>query len=365
MAKHLFALFFLVALAGWATFAPPLAAAEREKEPLEIIGTCPMGRKYFLYLPKNLHPLRTYWLVVGVHGRHGDGAGASMVAAMVANNRCIVVGPSFPPGHKVLAQDSDQQLIGLFAELAKQYRLHPRMFVTGFSAGAQFTQRFTFRHPDLVIGCAPQSAGTWLTGDDNGGVAFDPALAERIPIGISCGLNDTGTAHRDEHAPPVLKPRIAWAKEFAALLAQHRFCYKAVFIPDVGHANGKHGGVPGECFDLSTTGMMPAERRAVDTLLAPLEQAFAAGQLDAARQAWTAIRPQLAELRQGWPEDPMAGEPSDGWHGNPQLTRELRRRTDAYFQELITEWDQSLQPGQQPNQAPEHAKPQDGSGTLR
>jgi hypothetical protein len=288
-----------------------LLAAQDNKPFQEIRSTCPMGREYYLYLPKEINQLRTYWLVVGVHGRQGDGKGASLASAMIANGRCIVVGPSFPEGHKVLANDSD-------------------------------TQRFCFRYPDLVIGCAPQSAGTWLTGDDGGGVAFDPELANRLVIGISCGMNDTGTAHRDEYTSAVLKPRIEWAREFSAKLAAHGFCYKASFIPGAGHDKGQNGGVPSECFDLSTIGLMPLERRALDRLLSPMIKAFAAGRLDEASKSWHALKPQVLELRRSWPENPVEGEGEDGWHSNPTMSRELRLRTDAYILELTDEWDRQF-----------------------
>jgi pimeloyl-ACP methyl ester carboxylesterase len=322
-----------------------LHAAEPEAQYRVVKGTCPMGREYYLYLPPVIDPVRTYWLVAGIHGRGGNGKDTGGALGMVANGNCIVVGPSFPAGHKVLAKESDQQLIGLFKLLSQQYRLHDRLFVTGFSAGGQFTQRFAFRHPDLIIGCAPNSAGTWMTGDDNGGVAFDPAMAQRFPLVMSCGMKDTGTTTPDEFTPPHLKPRIEWAHEFDALLAKNGFFYRSDYFPGVAHSvvNDTKALIE-DCFHLSTTGLLASQRPKVEELLAPVANAFKAGAFDQAKQAWPAVRASLLAARWPWPGDPA--NPTalvEGWHTNPVIKQELERRREAFIKELLDEWTKRLE----------------------
>ena len=317
----------------------PAARAE------EIKGTCPLGREYYLYLPEKIDPDRTYWLVAGIHGRNGNGKNAGDLSELSKNGRCIVVGPSFPKAHKVLENQSDTQLIGLFKALAEKYKLHPKMFVTGFSAGGQFSQRFVFKYPDLVIGCAPHSSGTWMTGDDGGGVKFDDAIAGRIPFAISCGESDTGTATRDEFTPEILKRRIDWAREFEALLKAKRFYFKAEYYPGVAHKISPGAkALTQECFDLSVTGLHAQELKDVNALFAPVEDLIAAAKFTDAKARIEKLPAAYAELQAK--QDAAKTQPASeiaGWHGNDSMRAELRGRTEAYVKEKTAELNAKLQ----------------------
>ncbi len=205
-----------------------------------------LGRDYYLYTPAKLDPKKTYWLVVGVHGYGGNGKGAAGLAEWVKNGDCIVVGPSFPnDGYQLLEKQADEQLVRLFDLLKKQYTLHPKLFLYGFSGGAQFSHRFMMKHPTMVAGCAAHSGGSWATGEPWHAVNPDAA---GIPLVISCGEADTAKMH-----PSAPFGRLEWARAFEKQLAEGGFCYDAKYWPKVGHAHSAGAAkMTEECYRLAT-----------------------------------------------------------------------------------------------------------------
>lgn len=224
-------------------WAAPAATAKAEEL------TCRMGRQCFLYLPDEIDPEKTYWLVVGVHVYRGNGKGAGGLAGWVKKGNCIVVGPSFPQGYQLLGKDSDKQLIGIFKALLKKYNLHRRMFIHGFSGGSQFAHRFAMKYPELVIGCSSHSGGTWAG-------SVNPK-AKHIPFAVSCGEAD--------------KSRIDGAKRYFAMLRKGGFHFKARTWPGVGHGLSRGARqMLDDCFNLATTGMYPGQRDALEKGLAEI-----------------------------------------------------------------------------------------------
>jgi len=211
----------------------------------EVKRTCLMGREYYLYLPDNVNTADRYWLVVGVHGQGGNGQGAAGIADWINKGNVIVVGPSFPnPDYEWLGKQSDEQLVRLFQSLQKEYRLYPKMFLFGFSGGGSFVHRFAMKYPDLVIGCAAHSSGSWSG-------MINPKSAA-IPFAVSCGELDT------------TKGRYENAKKFAKKLQDANFFFKARFWPGVGHTVSPGASyITEECFYLSTMGMFLNESQAV------------------------------------------------------------------------------------------------------
>ena len=228
----------------------PLAAAKGGNEQAKKDD---MGRDYFLYLPK-IDPQKTYWLVVGAHGNNGNGQGAAGMAKWSERGDCIVVGPSFPQGFQGLAEQSDEQLLKLKAKLDKEFHLYPKMFVTGFSAGAQFSHRFALKHPDAVCGVCANSAGSWSTGGQFGSI--NPA-ASGIPYSISCGEADTGLS-----VPNYPMGRYDWYKAYRDQLIEAKFFTKAVTVPKTGHSPSKLSqDLIAETFQIATTGLTAAEMK--------------------------------------------------------------------------------------------------------
>lgn len=204
------------------------------------------GLTNYLYTPTDQPDAgKTYRLVVGVHGAGGDGKGAGGVAGWATEfDDVLVLGPSFAqpkrdpntPRPTTMPRDVFQmsgltheaKLDALIAEIGKTWKLHPKLFLHGFSAGAQFAHRYAFRHPERVAGVSAHSAGSWAKLD--GGDIINPA-AKGIPFVVSCGEDDHGTG-----GPPGTPTRIEGAKRFAADLQSLGFAVELKTWPGVGHA---------------------------------------------------------------------------------------------------------------------------------
>lgn len=213
-----------------------------------------LGRDYYLYAPARIDRNKSYWLVVGVHGYGGDGQGAAGLADWAQRGDCIVVGPSFPnEGYQLLQQRADEQLEKLFADLKAKYPLQPRLFLYGFSGGAQFAHRFMLKYPELVAGCAAHSGGSWATGQQWGEI--NPKAAD-VPLVISCGRTDTAKMH-----PEAPYGRLEWCQKFESMLAEKDFLFAAGYWQGAGHQY-----TPGaramtlECYGLATQQMPEAAR---------------------------------------------------------------------------------------------------------
>lgn len=230
-----------------------------------------MGRDYWLYAPSRVATTKDYWLVVGVHGYGGTGSGAAGLAGWAAQRDCYVLGPSFPNnGYQLLQQEADTQLVRLIGDLRKTARLKPRVFLFGFSGGAQFAHRFTQKYPDLVAGCAAHSAGTWSTGGEWG--ELNPA-ARAIPLVISCGQRDTSKS-----VPQAPYGRLEWAHHFELQLRSGGFAFAATYPKDAAHAYTPEAGALTEvCFKAATgkAETLAAQRAEVASLLAKGETAAA------------------------------------------------------------------------------------------
>lgn len=224
-----------------------------------------MGRDYYLYTPDKIDKQKTYWLVVGVHVYGGNGKGAAGIAPWAKRGDCIVVGPSFPNnGYQGLAEHAGEQLDQLFKDLSKEYKLHPKLFLYGFSGGAQFAHRFMMAYPDLVAGCSAHSAGSWATGERWGDI--NPKAAD-IPLVISCGLSDTAKS-----TPDAPYTRLEWAKLFEKKATEAGLLFQASYWP-----NTAHGASPGvakmttDCYDLATK-IQPPREAAIEAIQKSIEE---------------------------------------------------------------------------------------------
>jgi predicted esterase len=238
---------------------------------------------------------KTYWLVVGVHGAGGNGKGAAGAAAWAGEfDNVIVLGPTFSqpkrdpnvPRPATMPRDifqmsgpaHEEKLDGLIAEIGRTWKLHPKIIVHGFSAGAQFAHRHAFRHPERVAAVSAHSGGSWaqIEGDDR----INPA-AKGIPFVVSCGEDDKGTG-----GPLGTLPRIEGARRFAENLRSLGFSVDFKTWPGVGHA--------------VAPGVMPMDRALLEKVRAPGFGADAWEKLpvhprlfaDAGR--WAALKEQIA-----------------------------------------------------------------------
>jgi predicted esterase len=255
------------------------------------------GLTNWLYTPTaQPDAAKTYWLVLGVHGAGGNGKGAAGASGWAKEfDDVVVLGPSFaqpklPPNaprpsgmprdiFQMSGPAHEEKLHGLIAEIGKTWKLHPKIILHGFSAGAQFAHRYAFRHPELVAAVSAHSGGSWaqIEGEDR----INPA-AKHIPFVVSCGEDDKGTG-----GPPGTPPRIDGAHRFAENLRSLGFSVEFKTWPGVGHA--------------VSPGVMPMARALLEQVRSPVLPAAAWAKLpahprlfaDAAR--WAVLKEQIAK----------------------------------------------------------------------
>jgi poly(3-hydroxybutyrate) depolymerase len=222
-----------------------LAIALTSANGVESILTDSEDQKAYLYTPTE-KPIegKTYWLSIGVHGAGGEGNGANGIASW-AKDDVIVLGPTFlqpkrdekapktdgppPESYQMCGPTHEAKLEALIAEVGKTWKLHPKVFLHGFSAGAQFVHRFAMKHPELVAGvsaASAASAGSWST---RGFGEINPA-ASGIPFAISCGQYD-----HEKSGPSSPLNRLEWMQEFAKALKDAHFDVESRVIPNTGH----------------------------------------------------------------------------------------------------------------------------------
>lgn len=235
----------------------PALAKEQQRK-------CSMGRDYLLYTPDEIDPNQTYWLVVGVHGASGRTQGACGLADWVKQmNNVIVIAPTFPrkgPWYQVLGGNSDLQLLNLFKELHKEFKLHDKMFIHGFSGGSQYAHRFASKHYKYVIGVSAHSGGTWDESPSAGAASF--------PWTLSCGLKDTA------HSAGAQLTRIEYFRRFYAAMHKGPFTAKP-FVTDAAHRPTRQvTDNAQECFRVATTGMFDYQRKATADMTPPQRETW-------------------------------------------------------------------------------------------
>jgi poly(3-hydroxybutyrate) depolymerase len=179
------------------------------------------GKTAWLYVPRRVDPKKTYWLVVGVHGLGGDGRGAAGLAAWADQKDVLVLGPTFVDGYQGGNDVHEAKLLDLVKQVGERHRLHDRIFLHGFSAGAQFAHRFSLRNPTRVAGVSAHSGGSWDKPN---------AAAASVVWAVSCGAADT-----EKSAPQLPLNRIDGFRAFAAALKELKCDVEARELPGIDH----------------------------------------------------------------------------------------------------------------------------------
>lgn len=171
-------------------------------------------RTYYLSLPPNFDATKTYALIVTIHGGGGNGrthflAEGVRRAVHESDFDAIVVSPNFgnddPNATRFPSLGDDAFLLHIISQLEGAYLLHPKVFITGYSRGAQFCHRFAYAYPERVAAAAPCSSGTWTTPDgrlliEGYGEATDPQ---------SFLANPTNASHAPERLSGLFSERVA------------------------------------------------------------------------------------------------------------------------------------------------------------
>ncbi|MGC8873898.1 MAG: hypothetical protein ACP5SI_05555 [Chloroflexia bacterium] len=172
---------------------------------------------YYLYLPEGFSPTRRWPVWVSVHPSDGDGRSMLLTWLRYADAEgFVLISPTFGPGYNRLEGKEDERLLAILDEVRAEIPVEERVFLVGFSGGAQFVHRFAFRHPDRVLGVSAMSAGQYDP---------PPTGGQPVPFLVTVGSEDC-----------VDPDRVAIAQEFVRRLQEAGYPVKFEIIPDVAHA---------------------------------------------------------------------------------------------------------------------------------
>ena len=177
--------------------------------------------EYYLYVPKAYAADKEWPLFIGIHGAGGNGLHCwHLWQAYADKEGFILLCPSIPGEPFGFRLDVGENTVwSAIGEVQRQYRTKPRMFFTGFSAGAYFIQAFTCDYPRAVSGLSILSSGNYV----------DPrAFPEVIPMLVMIGDRDNVIA-------------VQGSRQFVDSLNGYGFNVQYEVMPRVGHAITKEG----------------------------------------------------------------------------------------------------------------------------
>lgn len=249
--------------------AKPLALAALPSTPNPAPGPV-AAPSYFLYVPPGLPADQPVRLIIALHGMGGSGQdfGQAFVPSARAHG-WILAAPTFQYGDwqnptNVRVEDIalGRQLMAMLADVPWRsgHVLRSRVFLVGFSRGAQLADRFALFHPSHVAAVASLSAGTYtlpqaerdLNGDGEAdalplpygtadmsqwvGYPLDTDTLRRVSFLVSVGSEDTNAGDLPREWDPVLgRTRVARAQTFERVLEQLRVPARLSVIAGAKH----------------------------------------------------------------------------------------------------------------------------------
>lgn len=113
------------------------------------------SQKYYLQLPSRYDGLKKYPLFIAIHWL--DGTAMQQINEwkfLAQKNGYILLCPQFNAGYQRLAGGQGKKLLRIIAEVEKDYSVDKeRIFLIGFSGGAQFALRFAYKNHFLKAVC--------------------------------------------------------------------------------------------------------------------------------------------------------------------------------------------------------------------
>jgi len=169
--------------------------------------------EYYLYVPKNYSNDQPWPLFVGLHGSGGSGVDCwNMWQSYAEKEGFILLCPSIPAqGGGYDAVVGENVVWSAVKDVQKNYRIKPRMFLAGFSAGAYFVQIFAYHYPDSISGLAILSTGYYVKG-----------IQARVPMLAVIGDADNPDSIRAN-------------EEFVSYMDQNGFDIRYFVLPGVDH----------------------------------------------------------------------------------------------------------------------------------
>ena len=258
---------FALLLAGCAPRIEPLSPPPSAPNP----APGPVGPpRYFLYVPPGLSSTAPARVLLTLHGMGGSGADfARSFMPLAQEHGWILASPTFAYGDwmnpsAVRAEDVrlDRQLEALLDDLQWQsgHRLRTRVFLAGFSRGAQLADRFALFHPERVAAVASLTAGTYTLPEDSADVngdgspddlplpfgtsdmprwvghPLDSAGLRHVAFLVCVGADDTNPGDLPRQWDPLLgRNRVARAQTFARTLEGLKVPAQLTVFPGARH----------------------------------------------------------------------------------------------------------------------------------
>lgn len=171
--------------------------------------------EYYLYLPQDYTPERQWPIFVGIHGSGGSGRDCwSLWQSYADKAGFVLICPSLADaGGGWYQSEGERKVVDIVNHVYQNYSVDPRMFLVGFSAGAQFVTGLAAQYHDWVKGAVILSAGNYMLPDTG---------AKHVPYLIIIGENDNPTSIRR-------------AQGFYETLHSHGFDARLEILPGVGH----------------------------------------------------------------------------------------------------------------------------------
>lgn len=170
---------------------------------------------YYIYPPKAYTPDRAWPLFISVAGSGSDGRTCWDTWQRHADEKgYVLLCPELTdPDGQLHQLRGNSRLLEILGRVYEDYSLQPRIFLAGFSAGAQFVHGYAFMNPNYVVGVSVIAAGNYYRPPDN---------LSYIPFEVIVGERDDPLA-------------IERAVELASLLNQSGYRVGLHVLPGVGH----------------------------------------------------------------------------------------------------------------------------------
>lgn len=112
-------------------------------------------QKYILQLPICYNSKNRYSLFIAIHWLNGTARQQINEWKFLANkNKYILLCPQFAEGYQKLRNNEGAKLIEIISEVEKEFSINrEKIFLVGFSGGAQFAHRFVYKHPFVKAAC--------------------------------------------------------------------------------------------------------------------------------------------------------------------------------------------------------------------
>jgi len=138
-----------------------------------------------VYVPQNYKETKKYPLLIAIHWNEGSASQQIDQWGNYANqNYFIILSPQFHFGYQWLRGREDILLKMMMAEVKNEFSIdQQRIYLVGYSGGAQFAHRFAFKHPSSIDGACVMAAGQY----------DDPPRSSRAKVVdyfVSVGLDD-------------------------------------------------------------------------------------------------------------------------------------------------------------------------------